>query len=72
MNTEVNVHTVHRVKISQRIHSYYPPGVLLEVHLLVVEWVEVLVMVHQVVPELVVLRSLPAEQWFVHVLDPHT
>ena len=44
---------------------------MLEVHLLVIHWVEVLVVVHQVVPELVVLASLPAEQGLVHVLDPH-
>ena len=53
------------------ICSYYAPSVLLEIHLLVVEWIEVLVVVHQVVPELVVLGSLPAEQWLLHLLDPH-
>ena len=47
------------------------PGVCLEVHLLVVHWVEVLVVVHEVVPELVVFGSLPTQQWLVHVLYPH-
>ena len=48
------------------------PGVLSKVHLLVIQRVEVLVMVHQVVPELVILGGLPTEQGLVHVLDPHT
>ena len=45
-------------------------GVLLEVHRLAVQRVEVLVVVHQVVPELVALRRLPADQRLLQVLDP--